>query len=58
VIAAIGRERQMVVLALARMKNPKAIEVLIALLDDNGHGEPAPFRQRLFEPLTEGAELR
>jgi hypothetical protein len=48
----------MVVLALARMKNPKAIEVLIALLDDNGHGEPAPFRQRLFEPLTEGAELR
>jgi HEAT repeat protein len=30
-----GRDRQMVVLALARMKNPQAVEVLTELLDDD-----------------------
>lgn len=44
-----GRDRQMVVLGLGRMKNPRAIEVLIGLLDDDtvvGHAVMALGRLR------------
>lgn len=44
-----GRDRQMVVLALSRMKNPKAVDVLTELLDDDdvaGHALMALGRLR------------
>jgi hypothetical protein len=47
-----GRDRQMVVLALARMKNPRAVEVLTELLDDEsvvGHAVMARSRRRSLD---------
>lgn len=50
-----GRERQMVVLALARMKDPRAVEVLTGLVDDDtvaGHAVMALGRLRAAQART------
>jgi hypothetical protein len=49
-----GRDREMVVMALGKMKNPKAVKVLIGLLDDedvNGHAVIALGKLKVREAL-------